>query len=122
MCGGVCATDAGAAVGVHLGADMETFAEFAFEQVADVDPEIAVLLGVDDVEFEAIGGERTGVADLSAGFGIEGAAIEGHSEGFSVADFGEFRDQFATGDNTDDTTFGMQAVVAHEAGAALFLQ
>jgi hypothetical protein len=119
---GMRAANTGATISIDLGAHVQAFAEFPFEQMADVNPEIAVFLGIDDVEFEAICRECSGVADLTAGLCIEGTAVERHAEGFCMADLGEFRDKIATGDDSKNSTFGMQTVITEEASAALFFE
>lgn len=122
VCSGVSAADTGAAFGVNLSRDEESFAEVAFEEVSDVNPQIAIFLSVDDVEFDTVGGEGSGVSDLAAGFGVEGAAVESDADWLSVSDFGKVRYEFTTGDDSQYAAVSVEAVIAEEAGTSLFFE
>ncbi|EGO96301.1 hypothetical protein APM_0875 [Acidiphilium sp. PM] len=107
----------GAAAGViDLGMDGIAGGDLAFLDRAVMDEEIAGLfLGVGDADGDAGGGERAGVADLAAAFGVEGRLVE--DEGDLLPGLGAAGGR-AVHHHGEDAGIALLGRVAEELGAA----
>lgn len=118
MGGGVGTCDGVAARAVDEGFGLLAAADLAFTDADGVDVEaLQAELGVQHFQECAGGGtDDAGVADLAAGLGVERAAVEDEFDGAALVGAGY---DAALGDEAEDGGLGVEAVVAHEVGAAV---
>jgi len=82
-----------AALSVDRGFDRHADLELSLAEMAGVEDQTPLALGVHHVELEPGTGDLADIAHLAAPFAIEGSLIEHHQHGLFVADFVERFDQ-----------------------------